>query len=51
MAVALLATTDTCVKTAGLGMATTWTLTGLSAAYDGTLTDTDGYKITATMTW
>ena len=46
----LLSTSDSCV-TAGKGMATTWTLAGSTTAYAGTLTTTDGYKITASFTW
>ena len=48
---ALLTETDTCVKTAGLGMQTTYALTGSANAYDGDLTNTDGYKLTVTMKW
>ena len=32
-------------------MATQWTLSGLTTAYGGTLTTTDGYKIEAAFTW
>lgn len=48
--VSTLLATDTCV-TAGLGMATTWTLAGSTSAYAGTLTTTDGYNIIASFTW
>ena len=48
---ALLGETDTCVKTAGLGMATTYALTGSANAYDGDLTNTDGYKLNVTLKW
>ena len=32
-------------------MVTSWTLAGATTAYAGTLTTTDGYSITASMTW
>lgn len=48
--VSTLLSTDTCVS-AGLGMATTWTLAGSTSAYSGTLTTTDGYNIIASFTW
>ena len=51
MAVSILSAADTCTSTAGTGMVTTWQLTGLTILYDGELVDTDGYKITASVTW
>jgi len=36
MAVTLIASTDTCAKTAGTGMITTWTLQGLTTTFGGT---------------
>lgn len=47
----LLSTDDTCVGTAGLGMATTWTLAGSTSYYTGAYVGTDGYTVVATMTW
>lgn len=48
----LLTNDDTCVKTAGLGMASTWNLTGELAYFQGAGTfNTDGYKIEATFYW
>jgi len=46
-----LLTTDACATTAGSGMVTSWTLGGSTTAYAGTLTTTDGYSITASLTW
>jgi hypothetical protein len=51
MAVTIIGTTDTCAGTAGSGIVTTWTLTGIETTYDGNLDDTDGYQILASMTW
>ena len=51
MVSALITTSDTTCATAGKGMVTQWTLTGLTTAYSGTLTTTDGYKIEAAFTW
>jgi hypothetical protein len=48
--VSLFATTDTCSTTAGSGFATTWTLSGSTTAYSGSLS-TDGYQLKAGMTW
>ena len=50
MAVTLIAATDTCAKTAGKGMVTTWTLEGQTTTYKGGF-DSDGYRITVAMTW
>ena len=49
----LLTSDDTCTKTAGLGVTTTWTLSGTTSYFiDGTnKLDTDGYKIVATISW
>ena len=44
------ATNDTCAKTAGLGMETTWTLEGMTSTYTGGF-DSDGYKIVASLKW
>jgi hypothetical protein len=44
------ATNDTCAKTAGLGMETSWTLNGMTTTYTGGF-DSDGYSITAAMQW
>ena len=50
---ALTLTTTSCTGTAGNGVVTTWTL----LAYTGTWTESttttvsDGYKITASLTW
>merc|ERR1740117_521259 len=47
-----LLTTDACAaSTASQGLVTSWTLAGSTTAYAGTLTTTDGYSITASMTW
>jgi len=46
-----LLSTETCAVTSGKGMKTTWTLAGTTNAYDGSLTTTDGYSITASMIW
>lgn len=46
----LLTTSDNCANTAGKGFVTTWTLTGATTAYSGTLS-TDGYKLKAGMTY
>lgn len=49
--VSVLLNTDTCVKP-GFGLATSWTLSGLTAAYDGTAKAvSDGYKIVASIVW
>jgi hypothetical protein len=32
-------------------MVTTWNLSGIEATYEGSLADTDGYKIVASITW
>ena len=47
----LLSTDDTCVSTAGSGMATTWTLSGTTAVYVDNYGNTDGYQIVASLTW
>lgn len=46
-----LLSTEACATTQGDGMVTTWQLIGSTAAYSGTLTTTDGYNITASLTW
>merc|ERR1740117_1434993 len=47
-----LLTTDACAaSTASQGLVTSWTLAGSTTAYADTLTTTDGYSITASMTW
>ena len=46
-----LLSTDTCATTEALGLVTSWTLAGSATAYAGTLTTTDGYSITASLTW
>merc|ERR1740117_2010112 len=47
-----LLTTDACAaSTASQGLVTSWTLAGSTTAYAGTLTTTDDYSITASMTW
>lgn len=50
MAVTLISSSDTCASTAGSGMVTTWTLAGQTETYKGDIIS-DGYKITASMTW
>lgn len=47
---ALVATGDSCVAV-GVGVVTTWVLSGSTTAYAGTLTTTDGYKIVSTIKW
>lgn len=47
----IVASTATCVGTAGNGVQTTWALAGSTSAYTGTLTTTDGYQLTATLVW
>lgn len=47
-------TTSTCIGAIGVGIKTTWKLEGLTTTYTaaaGVTVDTDGYKITAAMTW
>lgn len=47
-------TSSTCIGAAGEGVKTTWLLEGQATAYTnatGVSVDTDGYKITAAMTW
>lgn len=51
MTTTLVASSATCVDAKGNGFASTWVLTGLTTAYAGTLTTTDGYQIVATLTW
>lgn len=46
----LIASGATCNK-AGNGVVSTWTLAGSTTAYTGTYTLTDGYNITAALTW
>jgi hypothetical protein len=46
----LSATDDTCAKTAGLGMETSWTLNGMTTTYTGEF-NSDGYSVTASMKW
>ena len=46
-----LLTTDACAVASSQGMVTSWTLGGSTTAYAGTLTTTDGYSITASLTW
>lgn len=46
-----LLSTDACATTQALGLVTSWTLAGSTTAYAGTLTTTDGYTITASLTW
>lgn len=51
---ALITPADACYQlanNAGFGLATSWVLSGQSDVYSGTLTDVDGYMITAHMTW
>jgi len=46
-----LLTTDACAVASSQGMVTSWTLGGSTTAYAGTLTTTDGYSISASLTW
>ena len=45
------ATGESCTSVAGWGMVTVWTMLGSTTDYIGSLPDTDGYKITASLTW
>ena len=45
-----LLSTETCAVTAQKGLVTSWTLAGSATAYAGTLTTTDGYSLTASLT-
>jgi len=40
----LITSADTCAATPGLGLVTTWTLTGTTSTYRGEF-ETDGYMI------
>lgn len=50
MAQTLISKDDTCAKTAGLGMVTTWEIIGSPDLYMGYLS-TDGYTVKASFTW
>lgn len=44
-------TGESCTSVAGWGMVTQWTMNGSTTEYTGSLPDTDGYMMTAAMTW
>ena len=50
-ATTILGSLDTCTGTAGWGMVTAWTLEGSTTEYTGALMDTDGYKISAALSF